>query len=70
MPNVEEKYGRHVKSFLNEFCYECGDTVSCAIGELSDDGTIEFRKCEEGHVVASLPSRYVPLSQATEFNIR
>ncbi|SEE78441.1 hypothetical protein SAMN04489740_2528 [Arthrobacter alpinus] len=43
--------GSHIKVSVLLHCYGCRGTVSCSPGSLSEDGTIEYRTCEEGHTV-------------------
>lgn len=69
MPKNSDDYEQHIKRFIHAFCAECGDTVSCAPGELSDDGEYEFRKCEDEHTVKTEARYYCSPSEATEFNI-
>lgn len=69
MSNYSNNYGQHVKRFVYTYCAECGDTVSCAPGDLSIDGVDEYRKCEDGHLVKTEAIYYCPPSEATEFDL-
>ena len=61
-----ENYGTQVIRHINYWCPECADSVSLSPGPLNGEETVEYRTCEESHIVEVSPIFYCPPGEATE----
>ncbi len=46
-------------------CPDCGTSVFLSPGPLNADRTVEYRRCEDGHVVETTPHFFCAPSDAT-----
>ncbi|SEB29654.1 hypothetical protein [Arthrobacter woluwensis] len=70
MNNIESNYGGHLKRWVLEWCEGCKCQVDLGPGDLTEDGVIEVRTCEDGHRVETEARYRAPESESTEFGIR